>query len=173
MEASKNVWKEYKFQILIVIATSAIVYLNTLGNGFVWDDSDQVLGNPWIRDIKSLPKIFANSVWAFKPEPTGSNYYRPLTESVDMLGYAISGLRPWGYHLVSVLFHVCSSVLVFLLATILLHDKANNSKGISIPLAAAVIFAVHPIHAEAVAWVTGASRTSPIRSLACWHCTFI
>lgn len=151
----KSIWKEYKFQIFIVIATSAIVYLNTLGNGFVFDDNDQVIGNPWIRDIKSLPKIFTTSVWAFKPEYSGGNYYRPFMHVVYMLGHAISGLRPWGYHLVSVLFHVCSTVLVFLLAIILLHDKATTSKGISIPLVAAVIFAVHPIHTEAVAWVAG------------------
>lgn len=156
MEASKNVWKEYKLQILIVIATSALVYLNTLGNGFVFDDNDQVLGNPWIRDLKFIPKIFTTSVWAFKPEYSrGGNYYRPLMHVFYMLGYAISGLRPWGYHLINILFHVCSSVLVFLLATLLIRDKAVVSKGLSIPLMAAVIFAVHPIHTEAVAWVAG------------------
>ena len=155
MEAyPKTIWKEYKFQILIVIATSAIVYLNTFGNGFVFDDNSLILRNHWIRDITFLPDIFTNNAWAFQAESSG-NYYRPLMHVVYMLGYAISGLQPWGYHLLNVLLYICTSVLVFLLAEILFHDKAAASKGIPIPLMAGVIFAVHPIHTEAVAWVAG------------------
>ena len=83
-----------------------------------------------------------------------------------MLNHHIFGLKPWGFHLVNVLFHAGVSVLVFFLAARL---PAASSPGTSepspaggralelftVPFIAALFFAVHPIHTEAVAWVAG------------------
>ncbi|MGD0884578.1 MAG: hypothetical protein ABSA46_06835, partial [Thermodesulfovibrionales bacterium] len=51
--------------IFIIFLVSFAVYLNALSNDFVYDDSDQVLENHWIRDVKYLPDIFSKSVWSF------------------------------------------------------------------------------------------------------------
>ena len=56
----KPVWGELLFPLFLIIAVSLAVYANTLGNGFVYDDNFQVLGNPWIRDARFLPNIFSS-----------------------------------------------------------------------------------------------------------------
>jgi hypothetical protein len=52
-------------QVSILCLVAAAVYLNTLSNGFVFDDNTQILQNPWVRDVRYLPTIFPTNVWAF------------------------------------------------------------------------------------------------------------
>ena len=152
--------------VAIVLSVSVAVYFNSLFNDFVYDDSSQVLKNYWIRDVRYLPRIFAKSVWAFQSAPIVSNYYRPIMNILYMANYHLFGLAPWGFHLVNVLFHAGVSVLVFFLAAWLCgvpspipaSDPPAGAgwKGLlSLPFVAALLFAVHPIHTEAVAWVAG------------------
>ncbi len=142
--------------ILILLLVSFSVFFNALFGDFVYDDILQVVNNPWIRDVRYIPTIFSRSVWGFSPG-TGSNYYRPLMHVAFMLGYHLSGLKPWGFHLVNVLFHCGVSVLVFLtIRKLLTEQKALVSPALlSPPFIAAMLFASHPIHAEAVAWISG------------------
>jgi Flp pilus assembly protein TadD len=79
-------------------------------------------------------------------------YYRPLFVAWSMLNYTLFGLRPWGWHLGAVLLHVGAVAAVFYLARRL---------GLEYWAAAltALIFALHPIHIEPVAWVSAASDT--------------
>lgn len=165
--------------IVTITLIAFAVYFNTLFNGFVYDDNSQVLNNPWIRDVKHLQDIFSKSVWEFKAVPLISNYYRPLMHIIYMFNYHIFGLNPWGFHLVNVLFHGANSVLVFVIASrlpLIAVDTeklevrrtgptvASNSRVVDYSLLtshdsrffafiAALLFATHPIHTEAVAWV--------------------
>ena len=152
--------------VTVVLLAAFAVYFNTLGNDFVYDDSAQVLKNYLIRDVGNLPKIFTKSVWAFQGAPVISNYYRPVMNVLYMANYHLFGLKPWGFHLVNVLFHAGASVLVFFLVARLLAASSRGSSPpsptgertgefLSIPFIAALLFAVHPIHTEAVAWVAG------------------
>ena len=150
--------------ILILFLVSFAVYFNALSSDFVYDDTDQVLKNHWIRDVKYIPDIFSESVWSFQDETTISNYYRPLMHLVFMLNYYVFGLRPWGFHLVNILFHTGVSILVFVITSRLLRASSSASKRDetafigalqSPPFVVAVIFATYPIHTEAVAWVAG------------------
>ena len=154
----KPAWTEFQLPLFIIIAVSLAVYSNTLWNGFVWDDGYQVLGNPWIRDAAFLPRIFTSGAWDFKPQAT--NYYRPLTHVIFMLEYFIFGLKPWGFHLVNVVLHAGSSAFVFLIARELLRGREGAGKAFTLPLMAGVLFAVHPIHTEAVAWVSAITDLS-------------
>jgi hypothetical protein len=143
------------------------VYSNTLFNGFVYDDSFQVLQNEWIKDIRHLPDIFLNSAWAFRDNQTPINYYRPVMHLIYMVDYHIFGVQPWGFHLTSAIFHSLNTIMVFFIASILFKQHADihaEQKGlreryliyyVSPPLVAAVIFAIHPVNTEAVAWVAG------------------
>ena len=143
--------------ILMLLLVSFVLYFNALSGVFVYDDAEQIVGNPWIRDIRNLPTIFSRSVWNFFPGVTTSNYYRPLMHTVYLLTYHLFGLNPWGFHLVNILFHCGVSVLVFLVIQRFLPEQraSESSAYLSPSFLAAMLFAAHPIHTEAVTWIAG------------------
>jgi tetratricopeptide (TPR) repeat protein len=145
--------------IFIVLLVSFAVYFNALPNGFVYDDKLQIVDNRWIKDTKHIPEIFTSSAWSFKDEAVVSNYYRPLMHVIFMGNYYIFGLNPWGFHLINIIFHAAVSVLVFVLILKLLK-KINPSVSLLPPFIAALLFATHPIHTEAVTWVSGLTEVS-------------
>jgi len=152
-------WKELRFPLFLIIFISLAVYANTLWNGFVYDDNFLVIDNPWIKDAKFLPNIFLNEAWGFiQGQPNG--YYRPMMHIIYSLDYRLFGLNPWGFHLINMVFHAGSSALVFLVARTLFSGYKNPSSFFSIPLMTGVLFAVHPIHTEAVTWVSGVQDLS-------------
>ena len=145
------------FLIIFILLLSFAVYFNSLSNGFVYDDMIQVLKNRWITDVKYIPQIFSKNVWSFLGEFKLTNYYRPVMHLIYMLDYHIFGFNPWGFHLVNILFHAGVSVLVFVILLRLLGESTSlPSISYTIPpLIAAILFATHPIHTEAVTWVAG------------------
>jgi tetratricopeptide (TPR) repeat protein len=142
--------------ILILMIISFAVYWNALSGDFVYDDALQIVNNPWITSIKNIPTIFSRSVWSFQGLSI-SNYYRPMMHIVYMLNYHLFGLKPWGFHLVNILFHCGASVLVFLIIRRFLIERQGtySSVYLSPPFIAAILFAAHPIHTEAVSWIAG------------------
>ncbi len=132
---------------LFVGVLALAVYLPTLSNEFVWDDKGQLVNNPAIKDGKVV-SAFTEDVWFFQREEgdAKSNYYRPLQALVYMATYALAGFSAPAFHLLMVLLHVANSVLVFQLARSKLESREAA-------LVAAALFAVHPIHTEAVAWI--------------------
>src|SRR4030067_1293934 len=122
----KSPWKSpFLLFIIIILITSFAVYFNALSNDFVYDDKSQVLENHWIKDIKFIPEIFSENVWSFTKESVISNYYRPLMHLIYMLNYYIFGLKPWGFHLVNILFHAGVSVLVFIIGLNLIRESQH------------------------------------------------
>ncbi len=132
--------------VLAVALAAVLPYLHTLGHGFAYDDGVEVVDNAFIRSTQGMGRIFTNPVWAGSGH--GSSAYRPLTTLTFALNHAIEGLAPIGYHLVNLLLHALVSALVLALGL-----------GLGLPLAAAtlagLLYAVHPIHVEAVANVAG------------------
>ncbi len=147
--------------VLLVLGVSVAVYSNAVFNGFVIDDLTQVVGNPWIRDFRHIPEIFTSNLWAY--EGRDSNYYRPMMHVVYLLLYQLFGLKQWAFHGLNILFHAGVSVLVFLISVRLLSEgrTAASPNRLFPALIASLLFATHPIHVEAVAWVGG------IMDLAC------
>ncbi|HAM50252.1 MAG TPA: hypothetical protein DCP92_06000, partial [Nitrospiraceae bacterium] len=152
------------FLIFLILLVSVAVYFNALFNDFVYDDKSQVLENHWITNVKYIPEIFSKSVSSFRGETIVSNYYRPLMHLIFMLNYYVFGLRPWGFHLLNILFHAGVSILIFVILSRLLKASSyfsqSSEKGfvgslLSPPFIGAVLFATHPVHTEAVAWVAG------------------
>ncbi|MFQ5441159.1 MAG: tetratricopeptide repeat protein [Thermodesulfobacteriota bacterium] len=147
--------------ILILFVVACAVYLNTLHNGFVYDDEFVIVNNKWIRDLAYLPEIFSSTLWGFKLG-ADSNYYRPFVHLVLMAEYHLFGLSAWAYHLTNAVVHSANTVLVFLIALHLLGEKEYEPQGGRAPapygrarliaLGAGLIFASHPVHVEAVAW---------------------
>lgn len=130
--------------LLILLAT--LPYLNTLFNGFVYDDNRQVLDNPYLRSFHYLPKVFGTTVWSFVGAQGVSNYYRPIMTLGYLFCYQVFGPLAYGFHLVNVCLNAGIVCLVFVIAR-----KMFRNRGLA--FVAAGLFALHPVHTEAVAWI--------------------
>ncbi len=117
---SKGTWP---LAIISILLVSCAVYFNSLFDDFVYDDIHQVVNNPWITDIRYIPRLFSTHVWAFLPSVPSTNYYRPMMHLIYMITYHIFGLAPWGFHLVNVLFHAGVSLLAFIIVSRLLRES--------------------------------------------------
>jgi len=131
-----------------LVALLAIgVYLNSVPNGFAYDDPSIVPQNRVVTD-GGLGDAFSESYWPGSREGTG--LYRPVTIASFQLDWRLWNGHPAGFHAVNVLLHAGVSVLVLLLLGALTG-----------PLPAtlgAAVFAAHPVHVEAVANVVGRSE---------------
>jgi tetratricopeptide (TPR) repeat protein len=147
--------------VLIILLVSFSVYFNALFNEFVYDDLPNVVENPWIKDFNNIPQIFTTYFSAFDPN-TAASYYRPLIHIIDMFTYAVFGLNPFGFHLVNILFHACTSILILLIAKKMLSEfqPSTYTQVFSPAFFMALLFSVHPIHTEAVTWISGITDLS-------------
>lgn len=133
--------------IVLALAASLI----TLANDFACDDTPQVVNNALIKSLANLPAAFTSRAWRFAPfEVTAisQSYYRPLFSVWLIISNAIFGASSWGWHLMSVLLHAATTAMVFVVIKELFDRRR-------LALIAASLFAVLPVHAEAVAWVSG------------------
>ncbi len=134
----------------LILLVAVLAYLQTLGNGFVFDDH-MIEGNWMIRSLRHFPQMFTSGYWE-GVEPggrfAGTKLYRPLVIASFAVNYAVGGLEPLGYHAVNILLHAGVSLAIY---------GSGASVGLSREGAAvaAVLFAVHPLHTEAVAGVVG------------------
>ena len=142
---------------LLLGAVAFIVYAGTLAFGFVYDDRAQVLDNRIITSWSYVPGYFAHHVWYLIDPHFAPNYYRPIFLLWLKINYSLFALSPAGWHFASVAIHILATLQVFWLGKRLL--KSHNAAAI-----AALIFAVHPVHVESVAWVSGI--TDPLMCVA-------
>ncbi|NTX33725.1 tetratricopeptide repeat protein [Myxococcus sp. CA051A] len=149
---------------LLVFVTALAVYAGTLRNGLVYDDIPLVVQNPWLRSLDTLAEAFQRPLFAFDDEPTSQvdrspaeSYFRPLAHVLFFAQRALFGTTAWPHHLVLMLLHGLASLLVgWLLRECLRRPGENLSEaGSWAALAGALLFAVHPVHTESVAWVSG------------------
>ncbi|MGH7475354.1 MAG: hypothetical protein ACRELD_03625 [Longimicrobiales bacterium] len=137
---------------LIGVATACMVaYAAALANGYAYDDVPLVLGNPAMRALAGGDVVAALRLIATQPywPAMGAELalYRPLTSLTLALDFALWNGHPLGLHLANVLWHTAASLLVLLLLRRLVTP---------IPaFAGALVFAVHPVHVEAVANIAG------------------
>ncbi len=122
-----------------VALCALLTYASSLGGGFLLDDSYLVVGNASIRSLSDVPTLLTHTM----PGRNNIAFYRPLLMVSLAIDYALHGLAPAGYHASNVLLHALVSVLVFWFLRRILD-------GVEAPLIGALIFAVHPVHGEAV-----------------------
>ena len=128
--------------LLLIALFTALVYWPVLLNDFIsYDDTDYVTANIMVRQGLTLKGF----VWAFSSFHAGN--WHPLTWLSHMLDIELSGLNPLGHHATSLLIHAVNSVLL----CALLH-RLTGFLGRS--LVVALLFAIHPLHVESVAWVS-------------------
>jgi tetratricopeptide (TPR) repeat protein len=125
-----------------------LVHASTLGGGFVYDDYPYIVDNADLRgDLSRVGALFGSSFPSHAPE---RGLYRPLTAltlRLDRIGGPIS---PWRHHLTNLLIAGALVFAVFVALRRVVPDAAAAT--------GALLFAVHPVHVEAIAWVTGRSE---------------
>ena len=130
-------------------ALALLVYVPALGGGFLFDDHHLVVENAFLREPRTLWRFFLHPLTSTQ---VAGDMYRPLTTATLMLNYACSGLRPFGYHLLNLLLHVVNGLLVWRLLRLLLPERSTWAAAFG-----AALFLLHPVHSNAVAYVTSRS----------------
>jgi len=135
-----------RMRVGLLLAVSMLVYANTLPNSFAFDDRLYAFQNPAVTHF-SVRGLFA-------PEKA-SNVLRPITFATFALNWTLGGERPYGYHLFNILLHAAVTLLLYLVLRKLLESFPEAT---TVAFVAALLFAVHPIHTEAVAWISARSE---------------
>ncbi len=131
-------------QIVLLVIVTAVAFAPSVRNGFTnWDDPELILKNDTVKGLTgpNLRAIFTNSY-------AGFGGYTPLV----LLSYAVEheffGLDPKVFHVDNLVLHVLNTLLIYALIALIFKD-------LWVAFAAALLFGVHPLHVEAVAWIQG------------------
>jgi len=148
--------------ILLVVLASVAAYAPALNGPFVWDDRVFVTENPSVREGTRVWHYFTQPETLSSEPEYNSRIYRPLRTLLFAGLYRVAGGDAFPYHLLVVALHAAASALAFLLLR-----RLGLRWGEA--LVAGLIFAAHPVHSEAVAWVS--SLADPLfaaLTLAAW-----
>lgn len=128
--------------ILVLLAAGLAAYRPVLGYPFLnWDDPDYVSENPWIRSLApgDIARLFSPSLIVLAN-------WAPATLLSYALDHALAGLDPRAYHRTNLLLHLASGVLVYFILRGVLSRRSAAWAG-------ALLFLLHPLQVESVAWV--------------------
>jgi protein O-mannosyl-transferase len=131
-----------------VLAAALAAHVASLRAGWVLDDWELLVENPYLRSTQGLGVVLTRELFVATAEPRLVPYYRPVTSFVYWLTYMLFGPSPLLHHLFNVALHGTSAVLFYLLLRALeIAPRAATALGI--------LFAIHPISAEVVAYTGG------------------
>jgi protein O-mannosyl-transferase len=126
---------------LVVVLFTGLLYIRSLQNNLTsFDDDFYITNNPFLKDfsLKGIAAIFTSFY---------SSNYHPLTTLTWFFEYHLFGINPLPYHLVNVLLHLVNTWLVYKLVSKL-------SGNVNTALIVSLLFGIHPMHVESVAWVS-------------------
>ena len=121
---------------VVIIVVTLIAYLSAIRGGFIWDDNDYLVDNTLLRSGEGLIQLWI---------PGQTRQYYPGVFTSFWFEYHLWGLDPLGYHITNVVLHILSALLVWRLFSVL---------GVRGAWMIGAVFALHPVHAESVAWIT-------------------
>ena len=169
-----NAWQKLLCVFLICLSGLA-AFSNSFNTAFQFDDTHTVQSNMYVRSLKNVPQFFVDAkTFSYRPENSG---YRPMTSTALALGFAISHVETWGYHLIKFIEHCLVAILIFLIALHLLPrqgyllqwalirdpDDAKSGSILGRDLVAffaALIFVVHRANTETVVYITQIAMVS-------------
>jgi len=140
-----------------VLGITFLAFSNTLVNGFAYDDTTQILENVFIRDLRNVPKALVTETWYWRvqqdQDPNAQDkpttpYYRPTFVIYLMAMWALFGNWAPGWHVGNVALHLIAVFFAFKVLQRFTGDSRLSGIG-------ALIFAVHPLRTESVAWISG------------------
>jgi len=142
---------------LIVFCFAFFFYLPSVTNNFVWDDEDIIKEDYVLRDTANALYLFTPQYWQ-RDFPGSEGRYRPLRALTFMAESKLWGESAAGYHLDNAVLHALSALALFWLALAL-------GLGLNRSLFSALLFSVHPVAVESVAWIK--NRTDILAALFC------
>ncbi len=134
-------WRHQWLLGLMLVAVTIMAYQPVWHAGFVWDDDEYLTDNPTLKNLNFKSADCLHQVWL----TTSALDYYPMTYTMWWLEGRIWANHPLGYHLVNVVLHALSAVLLWRVFQRLKTPGA---------LLAAAIFALHPVNVESVAWIS-------------------
>jgi tetratricopeptide (TPR) repeat protein len=149
----------------LILGVTFLTFANTLSNGFAYDDQTFILQNQLIQSsslkeaVSKLPVVLTKELWFYRVlqdkdpnKETGPTtpYYRPTFSIFQMICWQLFQAKPAGWHLMNVLIHLITVYFVFLIVERLSRD-------LKVSAITALLFAIHPLRAESVAWICGIS----------------
>ena len=146
--------KKISISIVLIVLIGLAVYSNSLKGQFLWDDEGLIQYNPHIKNWGYLSKIFISNLRAGAGDST--NFYRPVQVFTYLIDYSLWKLNVIGYHMTNVLLHILVALSIYWLIQILFGDRILS-------LLTALFFVVHPIHTEAITYISG--RADPLAAL--------
>lgn len=136
----------------IIILVSIVVYINAFGCDFVFDDISAIKENPDLKPNTPITNLFLHDFWGTPMHKEQSHKsYRPLCVLTFRLNYLVHELQAAGYHIVNVALHSIVCLLYYRMCGLFLCESSS--------FVAALLFAVHPVHTEAVTGVVGRAET--------------
>ncbi len=143
--------------LLFCAFLAVAVYLPGLPGEFVYDDHRLIADNDGLKRPFDPSRAFLRDYYASDLDRTGLGYYRPVAILSNELDYRLGGGGAFLFHLTNLLLHVAATCCVFALA------RRLGPGGVNVPLVAASLFALHPAHAESVAFISG--RVDPLATV--------
>lgn len=147
------IMRQHLLPIALIIAMSSTIYINTLKNGFVYDDESTIVENTLIKDMGNLRLLFDKKYYFAS---SAEKSYRPVVTFIYFIDHALYGLKPWGYHLTNILLHSANGILLYVFLILLFKQSTLNSptprsfllNNPSLPIA--LLFVTHPALTETV-----------------------
>lgn len=145
MELKNQSNKHIVLSVILIVILGFAAYGSSLNGDFVWDDVGLIKNNEYIKDWSHIDVIFGGDMIV---EGKKWNFYRPLQLVTYMIDYSLWQLDVRGYHLTNILLHIAAALCVY---WFILELFKNNF----LSLLTGALFVVHPVHTEAVAYISG------------------
>lgn len=147
-----------KWWLVLLLLVAGTIHIGSLGNGFYWDDRPLIVEGKLIRSLESIPTIFAREMWhnvdlGARATQAEVDTYRPISTLSFLFDYHVWALQPVGYHLTNLFIHLAT---VLLFALLLLRITSPPTAFL-----AAAIFALHPLTAEPIEYVSARTDSLP------------
>lgn len=144
--------RSLRSSFVVVALVTAAAWLPSVRNGFVWDDQYDILRSDRLHHARAVVDVFAHhAMWSADQPEVAIGTYRPLALATLALDWQLWHARPAGYHATNVLLHVLATLALLLALLRLVEDEP-------VAVVLALLFALHPANAEAVAWINGRSE---------------
>jgi protein O-mannosyl-transferase len=149
-------WITPKKALLLILLLGFLVYANSIPNGFVWDDEEQIVKNAIIQDLGNIGEILSGATFQTGGAGLSGYFFRPLITFTFMINYFFWGENAFGFHLFQVLFHLLNAFLIFKILTLLLPAEMRLKRAAALSLS--LVFAVHPAINEGVVYIAAVSE---------------
>jgi protein O-mannosyl-transferase len=132
-------------------AVAFATYVTTVPSEFIRDDIWQIVKNPQVQSWDYLPRLFSTHLWSQPGTENAVHFYRPLFSVWMLILSTVGGLSPAWWHFTSIVLHTVATLALYKLCERLLQDRVAALFG-------ALLFGVHPIHVDAVSWVSASNE---------------